>query len=351
MPLRLSSRLVQSSIQLSNDPSRWHIRKWDDWWRDQCSSSTRCSSWNLARTPPSSLSSSRSLVRKSICSSSIPTCSISSSSVECRWKASVSVGWPSASSISRSTPFSAIFSERMSPWKSRRICNNRPIISSSSIERRFFTSPYFTNLTPTISSNKILSPCPRMFSCPSVIRCVLSNRKEQKETDRLFLSFFLAVTRPSSARTTAFSILAMSRISSGSTPPRNFCIATERWRRRWKRNFISIKMSLNGISQWRRWEALQMVWPSSRSITGWPVALSSVMNVTNLSSFASEPFAGWYRHCGLIPFTQDSDFGLYAEEYDESIRNHFLGHPSTYLWGALGLVSALSVEMHFSAVI
>ncbi|CAF3996922.1 unnamed protein product [Adineta steineri] len=48
---------------------------------------------------------------------------------------------------------------------------------------------------------------------------------------------------------------------------------------------------------------------------------------------------GWYRHCGLIPFTLDADFGLYAENYDESIRNHFLGNPITYLWGALGLVN------------
>ena len=48
--------------------------------------------------------------------------------------------------------------------------------------------------------------------------------------------------------------------------------------------------------------------------------------------------SGWYRHCGLIPFTQDVDFGLFAEEYDESIRNQFLGDRTTYLWGALGLV-------------
>ncbi|CAF0987460.1 unnamed protein product [Rotaria sordida] len=48
---------------------------------------------------------------------------------------------------------------------------------------------------------------------------------------------------------------------------------------------------------------------------------------------------GWYRHCGLIPFTQDADFGLFAEEYDESIRNYFLGNPIAYLWGALGLVN------------
>lgn len=56
---------------------------------------------------------------------------------------------------------------------------------------------------------------------------------------------------------------------------------------------------------------------------------------------------GWYRHCGLIPYTQDVDFGLFAEEYDEGIRNHFLGNPIVYLWGALGLVSHLFV-IHLS---
>ncbi|CAF0894997.1 unnamed protein product [Rotaria sp. Silwood1] len=48
---------------------------------------------------------------------------------------------------------------------------------------------------------------------------------------------------------------------------------------------------------------------------------------------------GWYRHCGLIPYTQDVDFGLFAEEYDENIRKYFLGNPTVYLWGALGLVN------------
>jgi len=50
-------------------------------------------------------------------------------------------------------------------------------------------------------------------------------------------------------------------------------------------------------------------------------------------------YLGWYRHCGFIPYTQDVDFGLFAEEYDENIRNYFLGNPIIYLWGALGLVS------------
>jgi hypothetical protein len=43
----------------------------------------------------------------------------------------------------------------------------------------------------------------------------------------------------------------------------------------------------------------------------------------------------------LIPFTSDADFGLFAEEYDERIREEFLGNPIAYLWGALGLVREL----------
>ncbi|CAF2166400.1 unnamed protein product [Rotaria magnacalcarata] len=48
---------------------------------------------------------------------------------------------------------------------------------------------------------------------------------------------------------------------------------------------------------------------------------------------------GWYRHCGFIPYTQDVDVGLFAEEYNENIRKSFLGNPIVYLWGALGLVN------------
>lgn len=61
----------------------------------------------------------------------------------------------------------------------------------------------------------------------------------------------------------------------------------------------------------------------------------------------SSSLIGWYRHCGLIPYTQDVDFGLFAEEYDERIRQHFLGHPTVYLWGALGLVGDRSPALEF----
>jgi hypothetical protein len=49
----------------------------------------------------------------------------------------------------------------------------------------------------------------------------------------------------------------------------------------------------------------------------------------------------------MIPYTQDADFGLFAEEYDESIRKYFLGNPVAYLWGALGLVSILINTIKF----
>ncbi|UJR35253.1 hypothetical protein I4U23_028017 [Adineta vaga] len=57
---------------------------------------------------------------------------------------------------------------------------------------------------------------------------------------------------------------------------------------------------------------------------------------------------GWYRHCGLIPYTGDVDFGLFEEEYDESIRHHFLGNPVTHIWAALGLVND-SLEFRLSS--
>ncbi|CAF1348610.1 unnamed protein product [Adineta ricciae] len=57
---------------------------------------------------------------------------------------------------------------------------------------------------------------------------------------------------------------------------------------------------------------------------------------------------GWYRHCGLIPYTGDADFGLFYEEYDESIRSHFLGNPVTHIWAALGLVND-SLEFRLSS--
>lgn len=34
---------------------------------------------------------------------------------------------------------------------------------------------------------------------------------------------------------------------------------------------------------------------------------------------------GWYRHCGIIPFTNDADIGLWEHEYDETISKTFLG--------------------------
>jgi phosphorylcholine metabolism protein LicD len=48
---------------------------------------------------------------------------------------------------------------------------------------------------------------------------------------------------------------------------------------------------------------------------------------------------GWYRDCGIIPHTQDVDMAVWANEYDNRIKRHFLGNKLVRLWGSLGLVS------------
>ncbi|CAF1098910.1 unnamed protein product [Adineta steineri] len=67
--------------------------------------------------------------------------------------------------------------------------------------------------------------------------------------------------------------------------------------------------------------------------------VNALNNLEKHHWLAGGTLLGWYRHCGLIPYTQDMDFGLFAEEYDDSIRNYFLGNPTIYLWGTLGLVN------------
>ncbi len=49
---------------------------------------------------------------------------------------------------------------------------------------------------------------------------------------------------------------------------------------------------------------------------------------------------GWYRDCGIIPHTQDVDMAVWAHEYDNRIKRHFLGNKLVRLWGSLGLVSS-----------
>ena len=46
---------------------------------------------------------------------------------------------------------------------------------------------------------------------------------------------------------------------------------------------------------------------------------------------------GWYRDCGIIPHTQDVDVAIWAHEYDDRIKKHFLGNKIVRVWGTLGL--------------
>lgn len=48
---------------------------------------------------------------------------------------------------------------------------------------------------------------------------------------------------------------------------------------------------------------------------------------------------GWYRDCGIIPFTQDVDIAIWAHEYDDRIKKHFLGNKIVRIWGTLGLLN------------
>ena len=46
-----------------------------------------------------------------------------------------------------------------------------------------------------------------------------------------------------------------------------------------------------------------------------------------------------YRDCGIIPFTQDVDIAIWAHEYENKIKKHFLGNKIVRVWGTLGLVN------------
>lgn len=48
---------------------------------------------------------------------------------------------------------------------------------------------------------------------------------------------------------------------------------------------------------------------------------------------------GWYRDCGIIPFTQDVDIAIWAHEYDKKLKKHLLGNKIVRVWGTLGLVN------------
>jgi hypothetical protein len=48
---------------------------------------------------------------------------------------------------------------------------------------------------------------------------------------------------------------------------------------------------------------------------------------------------GWYRDCGIIPFTQDVDMAVWAHEYEPRVKRHFMGNKIVRVWGTLGLMN------------
>ena len=48
---------------------------------------------------------------------------------------------------------------------------------------------------------------------------------------------------------------------------------------------------------------------------------------------------GWYRDCGVIPFTQDVDLNMWAHEYESVIADNFRGNPLIRLYSHLGFVN------------
>ena len=45
---------------------------------------------------------------------------------------------------------------------------------------------------------------------------------------------------------------------------------------------------------------------------------------------------GWYRDCGVIPYTQDADIGLWIEEFEEKIIDKFIGNEKIRLLLSFG---------------
>ena len=50
---------------------------------------------------------------------------------------------------------------------------------------------------------------------------------------------------------------------------------------------------------------------------------------------------GWYRDCGIIPHTTDVDLAIRADEYDNRIKEHFLGNKIVRVLATLGLVKLI----------
>jgi fukutin len=57
---------------------------------------------------------------------------------------------------------------------------------------------------------------------------------------------------------------------------------------------------------------------------------------------------GWYRDCGIIPFTSDFDFGMPIHQYDESITKYFLQSQNVWLGYSFSLNETLTELTLFS---
>lgn len=60
---------------------------------------------------------------------------------------------------------------------------------------------------------------------------------------------------------------------------------------------------------------------------------------------------GWYRDCGIIPFSQDADMSMMSDEFDKKLQNEFMGSKTTNkavkIWLTLG-IPVNSFEMRMS---
>jgi fukutin len=53
--------------------------------------------------------------------------------------------------------------------------------------------------------------------------------------------------------------------------------------------------------------------------------------------FADGTLLGWYRDCGIIPFTNDADFGIFANDYSPAIKQLFFLNDLASLSETLGV--------------
>ena len=55
---------------------------------------------------------------------------------------------------------------------------------------------------------------------------------------------------------------------------------------------------------------------------------------------------GWFRDCGIIPYTEDADIGMWIEEFDQRIIDNFTNNKKLTLLLSFGLPNE-SYELRF----